>query len=248
MAQPEKTGMHIAKWRKSNDFKVIKGNRGQKEKANKPIITIDHLIIMSQQLIDNFQLTAHTQNIYRILTEYINKNPDFERRTLKIKGRNDIPFSLKKGICLISPPGTGKSFIFMELLKKYFLYFPDLRYRTITTYKLEQLFGEYGISGWEHINDGVYVGADERTNFNLYIDDIGTETQRLLHYGSEIDFLNRVIDIRVWQQRKYGVVTHTSTNLTLPQLKERYNGRTFSRMFELFNFIVFDADVDFRKI
>jgi len=248
MTEPQRIKTHITKLQSSDkNLKIVK-DKEHKNSSQKPIVTINHLVTISQKLIDNFHFSEHVQKLYTILVEYINQSSEFEKRKLKISGRKDIPFSLKKGICLISPPGTGKSFIFMELLKYFFKYFPDFKYRTITIYRLEQLFGEYGISGWEHINDGIYVSGNNKSVFNLYLDDLGTETDRLLYYGSEIDFMSRIIDIRVRQQRQYGVVTHASSNLNLKQMREQYNDRTLSRMFELFNFIIFNSDVDFRML
>ncbi len=220
----------------------------QKSKTYKPEtqkLSTEHLIQYSKKLLANdFQLPGHTKVLYQIISEYINKSPDFEKRVLKTS-KKDIPFSLKKGLFLISRPGTGKSFIFEELLKQFFPYYPQFSYRTLTVYKLEQLYAEHGTAGWQHVNDGIYTN---QKIFNLYIDDIGRETDRLLHYGNVIDFIDRFIDIRARQQRQYSVVTHASSNLSLPELKERYSAPTFSRMFKLFNFIVFDAKDDFRMI
>jgi hypothetical protein len=216
----------------------------QKRKTYKNILSPEHLKKTAQSIIgDKFRYNTHTEKLYRLLCEYVNQDKKFEQRTFKTD-TGQINFSLKKGLFLISRPGTGKSFVFEELLKAYFRYFQHIKYRRLTVYKLEQLYSEHGLSGWEHVNDGIYT---KEKIFNLYIDDIGVETDKLMHYGNIIPFMDRFIDMRYRNLKQHGVITHASSNLSYNQLANRYTKRTFSRMNELFNFIIFDAP-DFRMM
>jgi len=213
------------------------------------------LIESTKKIVDNFQLSEHTSFLYDIVTEYINEDPAFETRFLRTTNKGNIHFSLKKGLFFISAPGAGKSFIFEDLLKTILLTDDDklftikltqpnplvgarllLQYDVITVYKLQSLYSANGLNAMAN-----------KAKCNLYVDDIGREMKTLKHYGNDLPFMDIFIDDRV-RQMKWGFVTHASSNLNLAELKESYSSATFSRMFQLFNFIVLDNKIDYRMI
>jgi hypothetical protein len=202
------------------------------------------LIDFSKNLLPNFQLTEHTEYLYTLITQYFNQNPDFEKYSLKTKSK-EYPFSLKKGLFLISAPGAGKSFLFEDLIPCFSQYLQNFKYRTITVYKLQDLYQKYGAFAIDEFNNSVYSPNGQKSNYNLYIDDVGRELKSIKFFGNDMYFMDMFIDARV-RLFKRGFITHGSSNLNLAELKAYYSDATFSRMFALFNFIVIDNKIDYR--
>jgi hypothetical protein len=207
-------------------------------------ISDEHLVKQSQQLIMDFQYTEQTQMLYKLVALYLNADPDFEKHTLKTK-KKEYPFSLNKGLFLISAPGAGKSFLFEDLLPCFFSYFPELKYRQISTYMLQDLYLKHGANAINEYNHSVYAPANQKTDYNLYIDDFGREVKSLKFFGNDLYFMDMLIDARI-RLNKRGFRTHGSSNLNLAELKAYYSDATFSRFFKLFNFIVMTDTIDFR--
>jgi len=211
----------------------------QKPKTyNKPVITVEHLIEYSKKILGNeFTLAEHTKKLYQLITEYLNNDPAFENRTLKTS-KGEIKFSLKKGLFLISRPGTGKSFIFEELLPLFKAVSKKTDYLKMSAYKIDELYTKHAYLAMQELRKTHHFD-------NLYIDDIGRETDKLMIYGTTVNSVDHLIDSRT-RSFKHGDITHGTSNLSLLELKNRYSAPTFSRMFKLFNFIIFDAKQDFR--
>jgi len=194
----------------------------------------------AQNLIPGFIYTPQIQDLYTILTEYINEDERFENRSLTTQ-KGNIPFSLGKGLFIISNPGSGKTFIFEELLNSFFTY------RKMTAYQIEDLYSEHGSGALRIHNESIYTRVNEsKSVYDLYIDDFGREAKVLKHYGTEIKFMDRFVDERYRLLKRNGAITHGSSNFELKELKLQYSPQTFSRMFELFNFIVLTDTKDFR--
>ena len=183
----------------------------------------------------------HTEELYKLLSEYIRRDVVFEKRTLKT-AKGEIAFSLNKGLFLISSPGSGKSFIFEDLLKTLF---PNTT-AYVTTYELQNYYTRFGyeaLTEWFHS----VLRYQDKAHYNLYIDDFGRESKSCKHWGNDIPFMDHVIDQRIRSMRKFGTLTHGSSNLNISSLKEYYSKPTFSRLTALFNFVIINAEgLDFR--
>ncbi len=210
-------------------------------------ISKDYLIDISKKIIgQQFQLSEHTDYLYTLVSLYLCGSPDFEKHSLKAKSGKEYPFSLKKGLFLISAPGAGKSFVFEDLLPSIFKYIPTHKYRTITVYQLQELYQKYGAFAIDEYNNSVYTSREQKTEYNIYIDDLGREKPVAKHYAQEYQYMNMFFDARV-RLLKRGFKTHASSNLNVQKLKEFYSDpATFSRMFALFNFIIIDNKIDYR--
>lgn len=207
-------------------------------------ISDKHLVKQSQSLIPDFQLTEQTQKLYKLVALYLNADTEFEKHTLKTK-KKEYPFSLNKGLFLISAPGAGKSFLFEDLLPGFFNYFPELKYRQISTYKLQDLYLKHGANAIHEYNHSVYTPTNQKSEYNLYVDDFGREIKSLKFFGNDLYFMDMFIDARV-RLHKRGFKTHGSSNLNLAELKAYYSDATFSRFFKLFNFILMTDTIDYR--
>jgi len=211
---------------------------------NKFRISDKHLVKQSQQLIKDFQYIEQTQKLYRLVSLYLNADPDFEKHTLKTK-KKEYSFNLDKGLFLISAPGAGKSFLFEDLLPVLFKYYPTFKYRQISTYKLQDLYLRHGANAINEYNHSVYTPTNQKSDYNLYVDDFGREVKSLKFFGNDLYFMDMFIDARV-RLHKRGFKTHGSSNLNLAELKAYYSDATFSRFFKLFNFIVMTDTTDYR--
>ncbi len=219
----------------------------QKETIQNFRLSKEHLIAQSKKIIPNFVLSEHIDKMYTIVAEYVNQEPAFEQRELKTT-KGNTRFSLKKGLFFISQSGAGKSFLFEDLLKLLFNNFPKLRYRQMDIYTLQTLYTKNGLNAITTYNDKIHAIGDARTIYNIFIDDFGRESRTINFYTSKLVFMDHFIDLRSRLQKKHGVITHGSSNLNIAELKEFYSAPTYSRMLQLFNFIIIDSQIDFRTL
>ncbi len=70
----------------------------------------------------------------------------------------------------------------------------------------------------------------------LVIDDIGTETFPLMHYGSSYNLMEKVLEARYLQYCRHGARTIVTSNLSDEQLRDRYGFRIDERLNEMFDF------------
>lgn len=207
-------------------------------------ISEEHLARYSQGLIEDFRFTEQTRQLYKLVALYLNADPEFESHSLKTT-KKEYPYSLNKGLFLISAPGAGKSFLFEDLLPNYFGQFPEFKYRQISTYKLQDLYMKHGANAMYEFNNAVYAPASQKNEYNLYVDDFGREVKALKFFGNDLYFMDMFFDART-RLLKRGFKTHGSSNLNLAELKAYYSDATFSRFFKLFNFILMTNTIDYR--
>ena len=175
---------------------------------NKFKISEEHLVKQSKHLINDFQYTNQTQKLYKLVALYLNADQEFEKHTLKTK-KKEYPFNLDKGLFLISAPGAGKSFLFEDILPGLFKYIPALKYRQISTYKLQDLYLKHGANAINEYNNSVYTPSNQKSEYNLYVDDFGREIKSLKFFGNDLYFMDMFIHARV-RLHKRGFKTHGS--------------------------------------
>lgn len=119
----------------------------------------------------------------------------------------------------------------------------------ITCEDLAQRFRKYNhdlkkIGGYE----AVKIFANKHDKVERIFDDIGEEKE-ILDFGNRIDIVSYVFKERE-KGIPNGVITHGTTNLSIPEIQERYDGRIESRIHTLFNVLYLgkNADsIDYRK-
>lgn len=93
--------------------------------------------------------------------------------------------------------------------------------------------------------------ARDRKEFKKYasirmlgIDDLGKESARVMDYGTVLEPIKRLLEIRYSKQ----LFTFITTNKTRQQLDNSFDGHIGSRLEEMFHRIGFSSEIDYRKI
>ena len=184
---------------------------------------------IGKEIEPSFKLNDECRDVYKSLIQYIHGDPDFDG-------------VLEKGFILIGPTGTGKT-LAMKIIQTY---------RTIDdTWYLKD--GKPCRMNFDiyHVND--VVSSFIETGFDgieLYckryaacFDDIGTEVEQVKHYGNNLDVMSHIFSERYARQ----LLTFGTSNFPVSVLEEKYDDRTISRMYTLFNFITLKGK-DYRRL
>jgi len=187
---------------------------------------------------DIFVFDNYNSAVFTSLIRYFNGDPDFEKGGL----------SLHKGLLIAGNIGSGKS-IMMKIFKEYcFRRKLDHQFRIVFSDTIPDKFARHGYDGINlytensHMNNyGVYT----LNPINLCIDDLGVEKETVKHFGSEETVIEKVLVSR-YNLFQEGYLSHATTNLDAKMIRNKYGDRIYSRMKEMFNFIVLKGE-DRRK-
>ena len=77
-------------------------------------------------------------------------------------------------------------------------------------------------------------------NSNIYcFDDLGIKHPQK-YFGNECNVMAEILLSRYELFVSKGILTHLTTNLSAPEIEEKYGNRVRSRMREMFNLVAFD--------
>ena len=157
-----------------------------------------------------------------------------------------IPGDLTKGIYLAGSPGTGKTWC-MDIMRDYSVTlgikaeFPDyptpkLHPLTWSVHHAEDICEEYLTKG--HIKDLTKSRI-------IAIQDMGAERKETLYMGNRVDVIRNLIEKRADIP---DVITLATSNMRIQGevIKERYGDKVFSRMRQMFNYLIISGP-DRRK-
>jgi len=175
-----------------------------------------------------FSLTSEQEDVYIQLIKYIHGDTEF-------KG------TLEKGLLLIGPSGTGKT-LAMKIIQAYRMIDETFYLKDGKPYRMN--FDIY------HVNDVISRFIDNGFDgIDLYcrryvacFDDIGTEIEQVKYYGNKLDVMSHIFAERYAHQ----LLTLGTSNFPVTVLEEKYDDRTISRMYSLFNFIIMKGK-DYRR-
>ncbi len=135
----------------------------------------------------------------------------------------------QKGIAVLGGVGVGKSLNFIIYQRIRTSIGEGMNVMCLDVKEIEHLFK---LKGQECINDLINVPE-------LIINDIGTDTSVLKHYGTNSALIDEILTLRYikWQKLGGAFKTHISSNLTSEEFKKIYGDRISDRLNEMF-FIV----------
>jgi DNA replication protein DnaC len=183
---------------------------------------------IGESMVPDFRIDSNLEKIYVQLIKWFHGDPGF-------KG------DLTKGFMLMGPTGSGKT-LAMNIFLRYreidnILFGIDGKYHKLL-FRIADV-NEIIRSYVQNAYDGISIYG---SRLALCIDDLGYENEMNKSYGNPEDVIPFIIGERYSKR----LLTFATTNRTIKSLEDGYDSRTFSRMHEMFNFIIMDLD-DFRK-
>ena len=154
---------------------------------------------------------------------------------------NILEWDYNKGLFFYGSLGRGKSMTLFALRE----YLRKVRSKHPTYHAADYRLGTYWLSASQLANkyayDGQY-GIDEYFEHGccLFIDELGREPNPASNYGTKMNVLQFLLQMR-YDNRK-NCVTHVTTNLRLEDIATNYGGYVADRCLEMFNFALFTGE------
>lgn len=197
---------------------------------------------------EKFIMDAEASRIWNLLCLYFTDNKDFNKIPLDLQPKNSDTryFDLRKPIMIIGDVGTGKSTILRAFSKNKKQCFIFKAADDIADEANDKNSGGIG-SLRKYSVPLAWNAADENTFYQKQLgwllDDIGTENN-INHMGTKadcIDIILRAYYAYITKDDGYAFGLHLTTNLTMPQIEERYGVRLRDRFRETHNIIVYEG-------
>jgi Cdc6-like AAA superfamily ATPase len=177
----------------------------------------------------SFVLNDEVKPVYIKLIQYFHADPEFDG-------------NLSKGILLMGPTGTGKT-LAMKIMQTYRTLDDTWYYSNGKAHRMNYDIVHINTIISEFIENG-FDGIDIHCKrYAACFDDIGTETDQVKHFGNTLDVVSHILAERYAKS----LITFGTTNFPVKILEQKYDDRTVSRMYTLFNFVTM-AGKDFRRV
>ncbi len=150
---------------------------------------------------------------------------------------NRCGFDYRKGFFLYGPVGTGKS----TLLKGLQGYMNSIRRRGILKdYRIGFFWKSASELANSYAGDGQEKLLQWCTDCNLLIDELGREPRPAKHYGTELNVIQFLLQLR-YDHRKENV-THLTSNIDPQQVLPMYGDYISDRFREMFNIFAYEGE------
>ena len=178
--------------------------------------------------------TESTKPIYRALTHYFARQEDFNDTTVT----ENIP-SLHKGFLIIGDYGCGKTSMLraFQMVGKSLLPDPILWFNSVSCNALVMEF-----EGMDTKDKSAKKHFFQKYNKAavMYFDDFGTESNAS-NFGIK-NLMKDILEERYSNNKR----TFLTSNLSLPEIQEKYGDRVYDRLQEMFNIIEMPGE-SYRK-
>lgn len=156
----------------------------------------------------------------------------------KLDEYNKLKLDYNKGFCFYGDLGLGKSMT-LQALRQYRNGLvsrneskrEDFRMKGTWLKAASELANIFSVDGQPAL---VKYTTDE---INLIIDELGREPRPAKYFGTELNVIQFVLQLRYDHRRDS--VTHITTNLKLEDIAQKYGAYIADRCLEMFNFIEF---------
>lgn len=161
------------------------------------------------------------------LNAIFNSQPPTKGQLYQMLGLNP-----DKSILLMGKTGVGKTYSIVKLHNL----MPPLHERyNLSSNLLEanDIVNKYAV--WYSSGMKTKHPLDYMNEYNLVIDDLGNEQEKIVIYGSEVYPIKQLL-VERHKSRKL-LRTHITTNLDVDSLYKRLDDRIMSRLYEMCNFV-----------
>ena len=156
----------------------------------------------------------------------------------KLDEYNKLKLDYNKGFCFYGDLGLGKSMI-LQALRQYRNSIvarheskkEDFRMKGIWLKAASELANIFSVDGQPAL---IQYTSDD---INLIIDELGREPRPAKYFGTELNVIQFVLQLRYDHRRDS--VTHITTNLKPEDIAQYYGAYIADRCWEMFNFIEF---------
>lgn len=156
----------------------------------------------------------------------------------KLDEYNKLKLDYNKGFCFYGDLGLGKSMT-LQALRQYRNGLvsrneskrEDFRMKGTWLKAASELANIFSVDGQPAL---IKYTTDE---INLIIDELGREPRPAKYFGTELNVIQFVLQLRYDHRRDS--VTHITTNLKLEDIAQKYGAYIADRCLEMFNFIEF---------
>lgn len=152
---------------------------------------------------------------------------------------NTLGLDYNKGFFLYGPLGLGKSMTLLAMRQ----------YMNSVAARHEHMRGDYRLKAWWKTASelaNIYAAEGQPAliqytdpEINLVIDEFGREPNPASNYGTKMNVLQFVLQLRYDHRRTS--VTHITTNMSLEDIEPKYGDYVADRCKEMFNFIEFSG-------
>ena len=158
----------------------------------------------------------------------------------KLDEYNKLKLDYNKGFCFFGDLGLGKSMI-LQALRQYRNSIvarheskkEDFRMKGIWLKAASELANIFSVDGQPAL---IQYTSDD---INLIIDELGREPRPAKYFGTELNVIQFVLQLRYDHRRDS--VTHITTNLKPEDIAQYYGAYIADRCWEMFNFIEFQG-------
>lgn len=147
---------------------------------------------------------------------------------------------IKKGLIVYSKSwGQGKTLFFEIIYNRVFRLSGKRLFKKTTAKELREVYTKNGLAGLKE-----FISCRD-----LFIDDLGDEEEEAKHFGDDLNVLKFVLLNRyeMWINKNFQL--YLTTNLSINEIAERYDGRVADRLMQMTETVEFDfIEGSFRQV